>query len=115
MAELGGQENVGSWIGTPLVASDQVLGLLLLESHKQNAYREQEAWLITTLASHAAIAVHNADLHRKTQQQLAELTTLYEASATMSANLDQETVLKTIIKEMVSALDVDSCTIFCVG
>ncbi len=109
---LAGKENVRSWIGTPLVASDQVLGLLLLESHKQNAYREQEAWLITTLASHAAIAVHNADLHRKTQQQLAELTTLYEASATMSANLDQETVLKTILKEMVSALDVDSCTIF---
>jgi len=109
---LAGKQNVRSWIGTPLVASDQVLGLLLLESHKPHAYREQEVWLITTLASHAAIAVHNADLHRKTQQQLAELTTLYEASATMSANLDQETVLKTILKEMVSALEIDSCTIF---
>ena len=110
--DLSGKENVHSWMGAPLVASDQVLGLLLLESQQVKAYGEQEVWLITTLASHAAVAVHNADLHRQTQQQLAELTTLYEASATMSANLDRETVLKTILKEMVRALEVDSCTIF---
>lgn len=110
--QLAGKENVRSWIGTPLVASDQVSGLLLLESHRPNAYGQQENWLITTLASHAAIAVYNADLYRKTQQQLTELAILYEASATMSANLDQETVLKTILKEVVRALDVDGCTIF---
>lgn len=106
------KDNVRSWIGAPLVASDHVLGLLLLESHNPGAYGEQAIWLMTTLASHAAIAVHNADLYHKTQQQLDELATLYQASATISATLDQQTVLQTILKEMLRVLAVDGCSIF---
>ena len=109
---LSQRENVGSWIGVPLVASDQVLGLLILESEQVGAYGDQESWLITTLASHAAVAVQNANLHLKTQEQLDELTTLYQASATISANIDQKMVLETILKEMLRLLNVDGCSIF---
>lgn len=109
---LMNKHEVRSWIGAPLVASDHVLGLLLLESHNLHAYGDQAVWLITTLASHAAIAVHNADLYYKTQQQLDELSTLYQASATISATLDQKTVLQTILKEMLRVLAVDGCSIF---
>ncbi|MFO7538493.1 MAG: GAF domain-containing protein [Chloroflexota bacterium] len=49
---------------------------------------------------------------QKTKQQLSELDTLYQATAMMTANLDQDFVLHTVVSEMVRAINVDSCTIF---
>lgn len=45
-------------------------------------------------------------------RQLAELTTLYEVSAAIMADLDQTVVLQTIAQEMVRVLPVDGCTVF---
>jgi len=100
-----------SWLGVPMLAGEDVIGILMLEHRQPDVYREREAWLISTLASHASLAVQNARLHEEIQRQLTELTTLYEASATINANLDQDTVLRTVVEEMVEALGVDSCTI----
>lgn len=100
-----------SWLGVPMLAGEDVIGILMLEHRQPDVYEEREAWLISTLASHASLAVQNARLHEEIQRQLTELTTLYEASATINANLDQDTVLRTVVEEMVEALGVDSCTI----
>jgi GAF domain-containing protein len=45
-------------------------------------------------------------------RQLAELTTLYEVSAAIMADLDQAVVIQTIAQEMVRVLPVESCTVF---
>lgn len=100
-----------AWLGVPMVAGENVIGVLMLEHREAGVYHEREGWLISTLAAHASLAVQNARLHEEIQRQLAELTTLYEASATINANLDQDTVLRTVVEEMVQALGVDSCTI----
>jgi GAF domain-containing protein/two-component sensor histidine kinase len=100
-----------SWLGVPLLAGESLVGVLALQAGETNAYGEREAWVATTLASHAALAIQNARLHEAIQQQLAELTTLYEASATIAANLEQETVLRTVVDEMLAALAAETCTI----
>jgi signal transduction histidine kinase len=51
-------------------------------------------------------------IDRTTEQQLNELDTLYQATAMIRANLDQDFVLHTVVTEMVRAVKVDSCTIF---
>lgn len=104
-------EPMPAWLGVPLLAGETLVGVLALQSKKADSYGEREAWVATTLASHAALAIQNARLHEAIQRQLAELTTLYEAGAVIAADLDQETVLRTIVGEMVRALAVDSCTI----
>ena len=105
-------EAVRSRLGVPMLAGDSVTGVLILENKQPAAYGKREAWLVSALVSHASLAVQNAGLHEEVQGQLEELTTLYEASNAISANLDQETVLRTVVGEMLRALDVDSCTIF---
>ncbi|MGB4869427.1 MAG: GAF domain-containing protein [Candidatus Promineifilaceae bacterium] len=103
---------VKSWLGTPLIAGGEMLGVLIIQSEQPDMFGKQQQWLCATLAAHTAVALQNARLYRQTQQQLSELSTLYQASATMTANLDREFVLQSVVAEMVRALQVDSCTIF---
>ena len=107
-----GSEQVQSWLGTPLIAGGEVSGVLVIQSRQPNAFGRQQQWLATTLAAHTAVALQNALLYRQTQRQLNQLGTLYQASASMSANLDQEFVLQAVVTAMVRALNVDVCTMF---
>ena len=104
--------NTRSWMGVPLSAGGVLLGILIFDSQIASAFDQRVEWLASTLAAHASVAIQNAMLFEQTEQQLAELSTLYQASATMTANLDQDFVLQTVVSEMVRALQVDSCTIF---
>jgi GAF domain-containing protein len=106
-----GSKQIKSWLGVPLCIREKSVGILMLNSYEENAFREQQEWLAATLANHAAVTIQNAWLHQRTEQRLAELGTLYEASATMTADLDQDAVLQAVVTEMVRAIRVDSCTI----
>ncbi|KAA3656722.1 MAG: GAF domain-containing protein [Chloroflexi bacterium] len=103
---------INTWLGVPILAGEKLLGVLMVDSDKKNAFDSHEEWLVSSLAAHAGVAYQNARLYEQTQQQLSELGTLYQASATMTANLEQDSVLQTVVSEMVRALEVDSCTIF---
>lgn len=107
-----GSEKTRAWIALPLLGSGELIGVLMLDSRQADAFGQRAEWLITTIASHAAVAIHNAILYQNSEQQLEELSTLYQASATMTANLDQNFVLQTVVDEMVRALQIDTCSIF---
>lgn len=55
-----------SELAVPLTAEGVVFGVLNLESSKLNAFTEDDARLITTLAGFAALAIQNARLHERT-------------------------------------------------
>ncbi|HEX6383390.1 MAG TPA: GAF domain-containing protein, partial [Anaerolineae bacterium] len=101
-----------SVICVPMCADDDVLGAISIQSTKPGAFDAADFQTLLAVAAHVAIIVKNARLYHQTQQQLAELGTLYQASATMTADLDQDFVLQTVVSEMVRALQADSCTIF---
>lgn len=107
-----GFEYIRSWMAVPMLASSVVIGVITVDSATPNSYGDREAWLVQTLASQAALAIHNARLHDEMQRQVLELRTLYEAGNTMSAELDLDTVLQTVLGEILQALELDSCTIF---
>ncbi len=109
---IPGADSVRSWIGAPIILQQNVLGVLMVQSYQPKAFGEHEKWLAMTLCTHTAVVLNNARLYQRTQEQLAEISTLYQASATMTANLDQDFVLQTVVSEMVRAIKVDSCTIF---
>ena len=106
-----GLEYVRSWAAVPMLAGNELVGILTMDSTRPGVYKQQELWLVSTLASHASLSLQNARLHLEIQSQVHELTTLYEASAAINADLDRDTVLRTVVDEMLRALDVDSCVI----
>ena len=61
----------------PLLSHEQVLGLLCLESDRNDRFTEDSFDFIKLIASRIAVAVDNAMLYRISQQQLEELQLLY--------------------------------------
>jgi PAS domain S-box-containing protein len=53
-----------SWMGVPMVAGNNVFGLISLESNKPNFFTEEHAGIIQTFANQAGIAIEKAQLYQ---------------------------------------------------
>ena len=53
----------GSWLGVPLIRDNEAIGMLSLTHLEENIYTEQDAHTATAVASHAAVAVANAQYY----------------------------------------------------
>lgn len=62
-----------SYLGIPLIAKGEVLGVLGIYTGREHEFNQEEIDLLTTLANHAAIALHNAQLHEQTKKHAADL------------------------------------------
>ncbi len=60
-------EHARSWIGIPLVARDQVTGLLSLTNSTPNYYTQQHVRLAMTITNQVAVAIENARLYEQAQ------------------------------------------------
>ena len=61
------------WLGVPLVAADEVLGVIALLSHGQPvAYDPLQIEVLETIAAQAAVAIQNARLYERTDEALAQ-------------------------------------------
>lgn len=76
---------VRSYLGAPLRARGQLLGLLNLDSAIPNFFGAPQAEHLQAFANQAAIALINAQLYDAAQNTAAELSALYQASARLLA------------------------------
>jgi PAS domain S-box-containing protein len=91
-----------SMLYVPMLAEDQVIGLIVLQSDQQNAYTEEDGEWMSVVANQVGLAIQNARLHDEILQELAEkekaeteirrslteLELLYENAITMNHLLD---------------------------
>ncbi|MBI5029134.1 MAG: GAF domain-containing protein [Chloroflexi bacterium] len=61
----------------PLLVKGDLVGIIELLNKKRGTFNDKDLQLLQSIASPVAIAIQNARLHLKVQQQLAELTTLF--------------------------------------
>jgi len=90
--EVVEQSSVGmvsqSWIGVPILWSDQVLGLIALADNPPHAFNENHLRLLQTLSANIGVAITNARLFQDEQQRSAELTTINTVSSALVSELD---------------------------
>jgi len=130
-------ERAKSWLGVPLVAADQVVGVMAIQNYEQeNLYGEPEQAIFATISAQVAVAMRNAQLYRQivnfsgeledrvesrtrdlanamhdltTERDRAE--TLYRITSELGATLDLERVLDHALQLFVDALDIEHGTI----
>jgi GAF domain-containing protein len=68
-----GFSHLGSWLCVPLIASQQVLGLLSLGDTHAQAFTQEHLRLAKSLAIPAAVAIQNARLYEQAEIFRAEL------------------------------------------
>ena len=62
-----------SYLGIPMTAKDETLGVLSLYSREKHAFSPQDINFLNALVNQAAIALYNSQLFEQTQNQAAEL------------------------------------------
>ncbi|MBE2220937.1 MAG: GAF domain-containing protein [Anaerolineae bacterium] len=82
---------IGSWMGAPLTAQGQTLGILSLDSAKPNVYRDEYGRMLESFSAQAALALRNAHIHQRRQREIAELSALHAISqaSTEAATVDE--------------------------
>ena len=68
-----------SYVGIPLTLRERVIGVMVVQSYKPNAYTEDDLRMLETIALQAAIAIENARLYSEVQRLaiIDELTLVY--------------------------------------
>jgi anti-anti-sigma factor len=75
-------ETAQSWMGIPMIAADNVVGVMAVESYDTaNAYSEADQTMLSTIAAQAATALQNARLYAQVQNQVEELRRANETQA----------------------------------
>lgn len=90
--QMEGIKPAHGWIGTPLLAGGEVVGVLTVDSQRVDAYSSAEVAWVNAYADYAAVAVRNALMATRTREALARRSFLYEAARTLSATLDADEI-----------------------
>lgn len=100
-----------SAICVPLLAREQLVGVLTLVHSIPNAFNEGHLELMQAIADQAGVAVLNARLYTESQRQARVMTALAEGAAAINTSLRMEEVLQRILNQTVQALQVETAAV----
>jgi len=103
---------VHGWMGVPLIVHGVLIGYITIDSNVTDAYNEHDAALATTFANQAAVAIENARLFERGEQQIRQLTILRDIDSAISSSFDLRVTLNLLIGHIIRELDVDAAAIF---
>jgi signal transduction histidine kinase len=94
-----------SWLGVPLISKEDVVGVLLADSHHAGTYDEATARLALAFAHQVALAIDNSSLYEQTREQLREATLLHNVMAALSSTLDVDQILPYVARSLCEILN----------
>ncbi len=102
--EPPGTTFVRSWLGVPLIAMHEVVGILSLDKAEPNFFTEEHRQIAEALAAQAAVAIQNARLFARVQRHAGQLRALYRATQTLLSTLDLDTLLQRVLEAAIDAI-----------
>jgi signal transduction histidine kinase len=106
-------------ISVPMLREGQPIGTINVSRRELRPFSDTEIDLLKTFADQAVIAIENVRLFTELQartgeltRSVDELTALGEVSRALSATLDVDVVLDTIVTRANDLIGADGCTIF---
>jgi diguanylate cyclase (GGDEF)-like protein len=96
----------------PLTLGKRVIGALSTWTARPRHWASADVEYATAVATHAAIAINNAELFAKTESWAAQLAVLQAASARMSHQNTVESVGRAIVEEIARIIDYHNCRVY---
>jgi PAS domain S-box-containing protein len=103
----GVSEHIRSWVGSPLLAHDEVIGFFSLDKTEPNFYNAAHAAALKAFAPQAATAITNARLYAQTLERMRELSAILRVNQALSGILDLKEILDVVIEEAVTLVGRD--------
>ncbi len=104
-------EETRSELVVPLLLENELVGLLDVQSDRVNTFGPDDLFILETLGSQVAVAIHKARLYEAEQQQAWFATALLQVADTMSHVSDMDAVLTTIVRLTPLLAGVDRCAL----
>ncbi len=82
-----------SWLGVPIIANDQVLGVVVLADYEVHKFNEEHIHLLQILSTNMGVAIENARLFQAEQQRVAELAIINSIQHGLAAELDFQAII----------------------
>ena len=101
-----------SSIAAPLFLDEQVIGSLAAFNHERRKWSTADIEFVVAVATHAALAIHNADLFAQTEGWAGQLAVLQAASARMSRQNTIASVGRAIVEEVAKIIDYHNCRVY---
>ncbi|HEY3303765.1 MAG TPA: GAF domain-containing protein [Candidatus Binatia bacterium] len=104
-----------SYLGVPLIAKDNVLGVISFYTNEEHEFTAEEIEFVETLAGQAAVAIEHSLLYRdlikrEAQLQLThkQLEALHSVTVQAGQSLDLDTVTQSVIDKITEIFDFDA-------
>lgn len=95
---VGAIDNIRSWMGIPLIASDQVIGMLTISSRQPGNYGPHEVEWARAFANHAVIGIVNAQLFSAVSEALTREQRLNEVARIISSAPDLPNTYQAVVR-----------------
>lgn len=112
LLRTGRAAEVGSDLVAPLVHHDRVIGALSAVTFDPRAWSDGDVAFLTTLATHAGIALTNAELFARTETRAAQLAALQAASGRLSRASSTTAVGRTVVEETRRIIDYHNARVY---
>ncbi|HUP54418.1 MAG TPA: GAF domain-containing protein, partial [Methylomirabilota bacterium] len=96
----------------PLVHHERVIGTLSAVTRQPRAWTDGDMAFLTTLATHASIALSNAELFEQTEARAAQLEVLQAASSRLNRASSVEAVGRTVVEETRRIIDYHNARVY---
>ncbi|RJQ43237.1 MAG: GAF domain-containing protein [Gaiellales bacterium] len=99
----------------PLIAKDDVVGVVTLGEERRwdrTPFTEAKVSFYQTLVNQAAVALENASLYEKTEQQVRELSTMHTISKAFTSTLDYQEVVSVVAKRVGALFNAQYASVF---
>ncbi len=101
-----------SELAIPLMAGEQMLGVLDVQASEKGRFSEEDARVLGTLAAQIAVSVQNAQLFSEVQIEAERRAWLYELGQRLSESLEPEAIANAAASGVSMLLDVPEVAIF---
>src|SRR5262249_53892424 len=86
-----------SYLGLPLIAKGEILGVLSFYTKQEHAFSGEEIEFLSTLADQAAVAIQNAGLHQEAERRRREAEGQARVGQSLTESLDIAAVGERIV------------------
>lgn len=93
-----------SELAIPLRVGFEIVGVLDVQSERQQAFQQDDLTTLQILGDQIAIAIENANLFEKTRRQVAVMRALHDISLEITSRLDSDRVLAVVLEQVTNLL-----------
>ena len=103
---------IRSELAVPLLAGDQVLGVLDVQSNELASFKEEDLFVLRALGAQIAVAIQNARLFNAQKEEAYFLNVMLQVAENLSATANLDESLETVVRITPLLVGVARCAVF---